>query len=98
MSRSLLVRRTAKRHIEEAYRWYERQAPGLGTDFLQAVETTLAQIESMPLLYATVYRDVRRALLPRFPYGVFYFVRTERAVVVAVLHTSRDPALWRAHH
>lgn len=98
MSRSLLIRRTAKRHIAEAFHWYERQSPGLGADFLEALETVLEQIESTPLLCAKIHRDIRRALLRRFPYGVFYFIQDGRSVVVAVLHTSRDPKLWRAHH
>jgi plasmid stabilization system protein ParE len=34
---------------------------------------------------------LRRALLPRFPYAVYYLFRDEeRAVVVAVLHQHRN--------
>jgi plasmid stabilization system protein ParE len=98
MSHTLIVRAAAKRHIAEAFRWYERQSPGLGADFLAALETVLRRIADTPLLYAPLYRDVRRALLPRFPYGVFYFTQSERLTVVAVLHTSRDPKLWPSHH
>jgi plasmid stabilization system protein ParE len=30
----------------------------------------------------------------KFPYLVFYIVEAKRVVVLAVLHTSRDPAVW----
>jgi len=41
-----------------------------------------------------VHGEVRRALLSQFPYGVFYRVESKRVVVLAVLHTARDPSLW----
>jgi len=41
-----------------------------------------------------VSRDVRRAMLHRFPFGVFFFVEGDRATVLAVLHLHRDPSSW----
>lgn len=46
-----------------------------------------------PAQYPAVYRDVRRALVHRFPYGVFYVPREDRIFVVACFHARRDPAL-----
>jgi plasmid stabilization system protein ParE len=74
MSRSVVIRRNAKRQIEEAFDWYESQASGLDDDFLVAVESVLTRMKETPLLYAQVYRDVHRALLPRFPYGLFFML------------------------
>lgn len=37
---------------------------------------------------------VRRVLVERFPYCIFYVVEPERLVVLAVLHVARDPDLW----
>jgi hypothetical protein len=54
--------------VDEAYRWYERQRHGLGEDFLAAVRATLGRIQLNPELQAVVYREVRRALVRRFPY------------------------------
>ena len=98
MSHRMIIRRGAKRHIDEAFRWYADQSPKLGVDFLEAVENTLQRVADNALLYAKLYRDIRRALLPRFPYALFYFVQHERVIVFAVLHTSRDPKTWRIQH
>jgi len=35
-------------------------------------------------------------LAKRFPYGIFYVVEPQRIVVLAVLHTARDPQVWQA--
>jgi plasmid stabilization system protein ParE len=39
---------------------------------------------------------VRRGLVRRFPYGVFYVVTDDAIVILAVFHASRDPAGWRS--
>ena len=61
----------------EAHDWYELRSPGLGDEFLVATELQLKRLEQASLLYAEVITGVRRALLPRFPYGVFYAVRSD---------------------
>lgn len=68
--------------------------PGLGEEFLAATELQLKRLEQAPLLYGEVIAGVRRALLPRFPYGMFYAVRSDLVHVLAVLHNARSPLRW----
>jgi plasmid stabilization system protein ParE len=78
-----------------AAQWYERESLGLGVAFLEVVEATLAAIAENPKRYPLVHRDVRRALLKRFPYGVFFRVRPRAIRVLAIVHLARDPSLWQ---
>lgn len=82
------------REIGEAQEWYELQSPGLGEEFIAAIELQLKRLEQAPLLYAEVIPNVRRALLPRFPYGLFYAVRSNLIHILAVLHDARNPKRW----
>lgn len=82
----------ALREIGEAQEWYESQSPGLGGEFIAAMELQLKRLEQAPLLYAEVMPGVRRALLPRFPYGLFYAVRSDLVHILAVLHDARNPS------
>ena len=84
----------ALRETGEAQEWYELQSPGLGEEFIAALELQLKRLEQAPLLYAEVISSVRRALLPRFPYGLFYVVRGDLVHVLAVLHDARNPSRW----
>ena len=84
----------ALREIGEAQEWYELQSPGLGEEFIAAMELQLKRLEQAPLLYAEVIPRVRRALLPRFPYGLFYAVRGDLVNILAVLHDARKPSRW----
>jgi plasmid stabilization system protein ParE len=95
MSRRFIVRRQAESDIAAAARWYEEQRPGLSLRFRSAIDEVFSTIERDPERFAPIYRDLRRALLRRFPYGILYVVRSQTTVVVGVLHTSRNPKLWR---
>lgn len=68
MTPRLVVLRAAEADIADAALWYEQRAPGLGAEFLRAVDVTLAEVARMPERFPVVYRESRRALLRRFPY------------------------------
>ncbi|HVT17804.1 MAG TPA: type II toxin-antitoxin system RelE/ParE family toxin [Thermoanaerobaculia bacterium] len=91
----LSVAREAEAEALEASEWYEKRSQGLGRAFLELVEQTLEELAERPRQFPLVYRDVRRALLKRFPYGVFFRIRREQIRVLAVLHLSRNPQRWQ---
>jgi len=92
----IIVRPAAAADIEDAFLWYERQRPGLGDEFLDAVQAACESIAAHPTLYPVIHRNTRRALLRRFPYGIFYRVDADVIVVVACMHGSRDPRRWKS--
>src|SRR5690349_8946961 len=91
----LEIRPRAEREIQEAAQWYQHQSPGLGPAFLEVVEHALDRIAENPLQFPIVYRDARRALLRQFPYGVFFRIRPSAIRILAIVHLSRDPAIWQ---
>lgn len=92
---NVIIRPEAEAEIAEAYDYYETVSQGLGAAFLLAVEACLDGIERSPEMYAAIYKDVRRGLLRRFPYGIFYLVEREDIVVLACFHARRDPKQWQ---
>ena len=95
MSLELVIRPEAEADALEAYRWYSEQLPGLGDDFLAEIDRALEIIRASPEAHRKLHREFRRVLTRRFPYAVFYTIQNDRIVVFAVLHTARDPRLWR---
>jgi plasmid stabilization system protein ParE len=92
----VIFRPAADQDVDAAYEWYERQQTGLGDQFLRSLGTTVDRIRVNPELYPRVRGVIRRAVLRRFPYLLFYIVEPERIVVIACLHASRDPETWPA--
>ena len=91
----LLAEPPADLDIEAAFQWYEKELPGLGLEFLDELQDTYSRIVEGPLKYQHLRSGVRRALLRRFPYAVYFAVERSVILVLAVLHASRDPAEWQ---
>ena len=68
----IVVRPAAAADIEDAFVWYEQRRSGLGLEFLKTVDEALAAIQRGPQLHPVIHRNTRRALLRRFPYGLYY--------------------------
>ena len=81
--------------ILKAFQWYEDEQAGLGLEFLDELRAVYTKIVDGPFQHPRLRSDIRRALLKRFPYAVFFSVENEVIVVLAVLHTARDPAEWQ---
>jgi plasmid stabilization system protein ParE len=76
----LIFRPAAAADVEDAYRWYEAQQAGLGEEFLAAVRIIIESITANPEIFPVVHRQTRRALLRRFPYGLYYRIVDDQIV------------------
>jgi plasmid stabilization system protein ParE len=94
MALPVVYRREVGRDLAGAYGWYEEQRAGLGEEFLAAVDVTFDAIERFPEAFRQVHDEVRRANVSRFPYAVFYRIDPRHVLVLAIIHTARDPTLW----
>ena len=94
MTPRFILRPRAERDIQSVFDWYESQQPALGDEFKVSLRERLETIREFPESAPILYRDIRRAVVSRFPYLIFYVVRTTRIAVLAVLHQSRDPKVW----
>ncbi len=47
------------------------------------------------MMYPRIHRDVHRAVLHPFPYGIFYKNRRDTIYIIAVPHLFRDPRVWQ---
>ena len=81
--------------LAETYDWYERREEGLGERFLNAFDASVESIRENPRAFPIVHRDVRRSLLRRFPYLVFYRIVDDEITVIGCFHGKRDPQRWR---
>jgi len=76
--------------LADGYRFYERQAEGLGEYFLDTLWSDIQSLRLSGGIHA-VYNGYHRLLSRRFPYAVYYRVESEVARVRAVLDCRRDP-------
>jgi plasmid stabilization system protein ParE len=91
----LVLRHEAEADILEAFRWYESKRVGLGEDFVDEVDAGFVRVLEAPGSFPVVYRGLRRIVLKRFPYVVYFRHETEVAQVFGVLHGRRDRNVLR---
>jgi plasmid stabilization system protein ParE len=92
----VLLSDDAERDIDSTFVWYEIQKVGLGLDFIVSLNTGINRIKRNPFQYPVVFKEIRRHLLTKFPYCIYYFTEKEKTVkAIAVLHTGRNPQVWK---
>jgi toxin ParE1/3/4 len=94
MSVPVIFRRLAQAEFYDAADWYEARRAGSGAAFTRAVRQVLTAIGSKPEAYPEVHADVREVPIPGYPYAVYYRPESGQVTVLAVFHSSRDPAEW----
>lgn len=87
---TLLIRPEAEDDIRAAMEWYEAREPGLGAAFLAEADAAFQRATWHPGRYAKIHAYLRRVLMRRFPYAVYFAVEDEDVIIFAVLHQRRD--------
>lgn len=95
MATRVLILAPAERDIAEAFSWYEKQQPGLGYDFVRAVDARVCSVQRVPEQAGYLSHPYRSAIVRRFPYMVLYTYHGDTVTIYAVFHTSQNPEKWR---
>ena len=99
MTRAFRPEPEASAELEDAAVWYDSQRPGLGLEFIQAVDAALESIAQWPQIgrrVTGVPDDVAARKIPvhRFPYHVAYLEWEGVIRILAFAHDSREPGYW----
>lgn len=97
MPKTLILTPQAERDFDDAHDWYERQNAGLGKEFARCVDVKLTSVLRSAQKHQIVYKKiVRRALVSRFPFSIYFVDREETVIVFAILHQHRNPNTWKS--
>jgi len=84
----------AKEDLIAGYHFYEDQATGLGSYFLDSL---FSDIDSL-LLYAGIHRVIfgsHRSIATRFPFAIYYRIESDVISIRAVIDCRRNPTWIR---
>ena len=85
----------AELELIEAALHYELEVPGLGERFEAEVRRATDLLLEHPEIGHPVDSDLRRFVLPRFPFTLLYSATSEVLRIEVVAHQSRLPGYWR---
>lgn len=80
---------------EDSALYYLKINTRLAERFVEEVEATVRRMRRHPLAYAAVEEDIRRCLVKKFPFGIYYTIEADYLLIVAVMHLSRMPGYWK---
>jgi plasmid stabilization system protein ParE len=87
----LVFRPIARLELDESVSWYENKQVGLGGQFRIEIEKHLEKIADQPHRFRKIRGQVRRIVLQRFPYSIYFLPEVDRIIVLAVFHGRRAP-------
>jgi len=95
--KTLILTPQAEKDLDDAFDWYERQDPGLGKEFARCVDVKITSVLRAPQQNQVVYKNtIRRALVNRFPFSIYFVEQKDVISVFAILHQYRNPETWRS--
>lgn len=94
MTRRIRVTPATADDIADAYDYYEGQRTGLGEEFRGELHVALGLLIEFSEAGPAVHGGLRRLLLRRFPYAVYYRITETTIVLRACLHQHSDPRIW----
>jgi len=79
--------------LAEVRNYYNDRSRNLGDDFINEFERQVLRIAAMPSRWRVVRGDMRKALMRRFPYLIFFRVVDDSVIRITVIkHERRHPA------
>ena len=86
----------ALQELREALLYYETAENGLGSQFLDEVESAVARILATPEAWRKLSPRTRRCRTHRFPFGLIYQIRENEILILSVMDLRRDPKRWQS--
>jgi plasmid stabilization system protein ParE len=85
----------ALEEYEESALYYVAISPLVARRFVDEIEAAIRQMRQHPKACAVIEDDIRRRLVKRFPFGIYYCLEEDHILIVAVMHLSRIPGYWK---
>ena len=84
----------ARAELRAARNWYQERSPLSAIAFAQTVANATSRIREAPNSFPLADHGTRKFVLQRFPFNIFYRIRDNEIVIVAVAHQKRRPGYW----
>ena len=81
---------------QEAIRYFYEVDPKVADSFIEEIECAIDAICRNPITWRVVESDVRRYLVHRFPFGIYYTVENDLVTIWSVMHLARNPGYWKS--
>ena len=89
--RTIRILGAARRDLMTGYRFYERQAEGIGRYFLDSLYSDIESLQISAGVHAVCFGRYHRLLSRHFPWSVYYRIEGDEIRIYAILDNRRNP-------
>ncbi|MCT4664315.1 MAG: type II toxin-antitoxin system RelE/ParE family toxin [Flavobacteriales bacterium] len=84
----------AELDFDKSYGFYHESSPKIADTFLTEINIGFESIKHNSTAFPIVYKDIRKYVVKKFPFMIYYRIEDVCIQVIAVFHTSRSPEIW----
>ena len=93
---TLQIRTHAQLDIQEIVDYFDDISVAITDKFLNQLYQSLDYLAKNPKKNQVKYRNTRVYYIKGFPFGIHYLEKGDQVIILAVLHTSRNPKVWKS--
>ncbi|MGV8135425.1 MAG: type II toxin-antitoxin system RelE/ParE family toxin [Mangrovibacterium sp.] len=91
---SIEISDEAEIDLDKSYEFYSEESPKVAYSFYNQINSSLEDIKQHPGSFPIAYKDVRKYVVRKFPFVIYYQLVGAVIRVIAIFHTSRNPEIW----
>ena len=84
----------AVKELNETHSFYELEMEGLGEEFSKEMVRVTKRIAKFPEAYPITKNDIRKCVVRKFPYNLFYTIEKDFILILSIAHQHRRPFYW----
>ena len=88
----------AEAELNASVDYYEACQINLGLEFTHEVHKTVQRIMAFPTAWQILDGEIRRCLVNRFPFGVIYYQKEHKIIILAIMQLQRKPNYWKERY
>ena len=94
-SYQIIILPFAELDIRDSVDHYKGIEDGLDIKFIKSINTKISHISKNPYAFPVEKYDIRKAVVDKFPFCIYFVPRTDTIYIMAVFHDKRNPQIWK---
>ena len=91
---SLELSDEAEVDFNKSYKFYYEDSPKVAETYFKQINIAFENVKQNPESFPVVRKNVRKYVVKKFPFVIYYQIVDTVIQVIAIFHTSRNPEIW----
>jgi len=91
----LIILPFAETDIKETVSYFKEVSDTLDRDFIQEIDASFFEILRNPAAFPIAKYDIRKFVMAKFPFCIYFVDREEALYIISVFHDKRNPRDWQ---